>query len=138
MKLYAASQMTTEDKKKAIDSKVEEMKAQHAELKSKQEAELKKKMVEMKREGKTVEEIKAFVLAEKKKMQAQLFSGSGGGSNTYTLQQLQSRPKECDQTKLETYLSDIDFKRHFGMPKDEFSKLPNWKKLDVKKKLQIH
>jgi len=116
------------------------MKAQHAELKAKQEAELKQKMIAMKKEGKSVDEIKAFVLAEKKKMAAQMLSGAGASprGNTYTLQQLQSRPKECDQTKLESYLSDTDFKRHFGMPRDEFSKLPNWKKGDVKKKLQIH
>jgi len=110
-----------------------------AELKQKQEAELKQKMIVMKKEGKTVDEIKAFVLAEKKKMAAAMLSGGGSPrANTYTLQQLQSRPKECDQTKLESYLSDTDFKRHFGMPRDEFSKLPNWKKGDVKKKLQIH
>jgi len=113
------------------------MKAKHAELKEKQEAELKQKMIQMKKEGKTNEEIKAFVLQEKKKMAAQLLSGASSNS-TYTLQQLQSRPKECDQSKLESYLSEADFKRHFGMPKDEFSKLPTWKKLDHKKRLQIH
>jgi len=81
-----------------------------AELKQKQEAELKQKMIVMKKEGKTVDEIKAFVLAEKKKMAAAMLSGGGSPrANTYTLQQLQSRPKECDQTKLESYLSDTDF-----------------------------
>jgi len=112
------------------------MKVQAAELKAKQEAELKQKMIQMKKEGKSVDEIKAFVLEEKKRFAVQMLSGSGG--NTYTLQQLQSRPKECDQSKLESYLSDTDFKRHFGMPKDEFSKLPTWKKLEHKKRLQIH
>jgi len=136
MKLYAAAQMSTEEKKKAIDSKVEEMKANAAEQKAKQEAELKQKMIQMKKDGKSMDEIKAFVLEEKKRFAAEMLSGSGGGT-TYTLQQLQSRPRECDASKLETYLSDNDFKRHFGMPKDEFSKLPNWKKLDHKKRLQI-
>jgi len=114
------------------------MKVQAAELKAKQEAELKQKMIQMKKEGKSVDEIKAFVLEEKKRFAMQLLSGTSTGGTTYTLQQLQSRPKECDQSKLETYLSDTDFKRHFGMPKDEFSKLPTWKKLDHKKRLQIH
>jgi hypothetical protein len=58
--------------------------------------------------------------------------------STYTLEQLKKKPTELDNTKLETYLSETDFKKHFGMSKAEFAKLPGWKKTDMKKKLQLY
>jgi hypothetical protein len=67
MKAYAQAQMTEEDRKKAVEARVQEMKEKLAAEKERHEAELKQKMLEMKKAGKSVEEIKAFVLAEKKK-----------------------------------------------------------------------
>jgi hypothetical protein len=65
-------------------------------------------------------------------------SAQEGESGTYTLEQLRKRPAECDKTILETYLSESEFKKSFGMTKTEFTKLPLWKKTDLKKKLQLH
>jgi hypothetical protein len=183
MKAYAQAQMTDEDRKKAVEARVQEMKEKLASEKEKHEAELKQKMLEMKKAGKTVDEIKAFVLAEKKKAAGidlffvfiySFFSFLSSGSNccyciwffcdlfiwfsfsaaalqggsassndndggqTYTLEQLKRKPNECDSTKLETYLSENDFKKHFGTSKTEFTKLPAWKKTDMKKKLGLH
>jgi len=94
-------------------------------------------MLEMKKEGKSVEEIKAFVLAEKKKAAAAALQGASA-EKSYTLEQLRKKPSELDSSKLEIYLSDTEFKKAFSMSKIEFSKLPGWKKTDMKKKLQLH
>jgi len=131
-------------KKKVIEAKVEEMKQKLAEDRAKQEAELKEKMIEMKKAGKTNDEIKAFVLSEKKKMAAAALASSGSVSGSqdagpvYTLDELRKRPKDCDQSKLEMYLSDVDFKKTFSMTKAEFEKVQPWKKNELKKKLQLH
>jgi len=118
------------------------MKEKLAEERAKQEEELKRKMLEMKKEGKSVEEIKAYVLAEKKKAAAaalqSTMDSSQEVSQTLTLEDLKKRPKECDNSKLESYLSDKDFKQCFGCTKPEFTKLPGWKKVELKKKLGLH
>jgi len=147
MKAYASQNMTAEEKQKALEAKVEEMKRQFADEKAKQEQELKGKMLEMKKAGKSADEIKAFLLAEKKKMAEAVLQGKGSSSGattsssdgpTYTLEQLKKRPAECDGTKLESYLSDVDFKKYFGVVRSEFEKYPAWKKTDAKKKLQLY
>ncbi|KAM7422361.1 hypothetical protein PAMA_010425 [Pampus argenteus] len=42
-------------------------------------------------------------------------------------------PQEVDPTQKEKYLSDSDFNDIFGITKDEFASLPQWKKLKLKK-----
>ena len=62
---------------------------------------------------------------------------------TFPLELLQLRSssdsvlRELDRTKLEQYLSDDDFIRAFGIEKDEFLRLPKWKKLDLKKRASL-
>ena len=45
------------------------------------------------------------------------------------------KPKGLDNTQLESYLSDAEFKDHFGMTKDEFWKMPVWKQTQKKKQI---
>jgi len=93
--------------------------------------------MEMKAAGKTVAEIKAFAIEEKKRMAAEI-AGSIAGGPTYTLDQLRKRPADLDQTKLESYLSDAEFMKAFGMTKTAYNGLPKWKQADAKKKLGIN
>ncbi|XP_077153912.1 advillin isoform X2 [Ranitomeya variabilis] len=46
-------------------------------------------------------------------------------------------PEGVDPTRKETYLSDRDFISVFGMTRGEFSALPSWKQLNIKKKLGL-
>ncbi|XP_047330593.1 villin-4-like [Impatiens glandulifera] len=46
-------------------------------------------------------------------------------------------PTDIDVTKREVYLSSQEFKEKFGMSKDAFNKLPNWKKNKMKMSLQM-
>eukprot|EP00003_Mantamonas_plastica_P001333 TRINITY_DN1095_c0_g5_i1.p1 TRINITY_DN1095_c0_g5~~TRINITY_DN1095_c0_g5_i1.p1 ORF type:complete len:833 (-),score=276.14 TRINITY_DN1095_c0_g5_i1:45-2471(-) len=56
-------------------------------------------------------------------------------SRTYTLEELQARPvpDTLEATKLETYLSDEEFETVFGMTRDAFNGLPQWKRANHKK-----
>ena len=56
----------------------------------------------------------------------------------YTLAELRNRPAGLDQKKLESYLSDIQFKAAFKVDKSAFYKLPPWKQDELKKKLGLH
>ncbi|XP_062859265.1 supervillin isoform X2 [Trichomycterus rosablanca] len=55
--------------------------------------------------------------------------------NQYSLKELTSRPlpEGVDPLRLELYLSDEDFQTALEMTRDEFSTLPNWKQLNLKK-----
>ncbi len=59
----------------------------------------------------------------------------------YDLATLQARgedlPASVDPRKKEQHLSDDDFEGHFGMCKEEFSNLPNWKQVQMKRDLNI-
>ncbi|KAL6058812.1 proteasome regulatory particle base subunit rpn10, variant 2 [Balamuthia mandrillaris] len=73
-------------------------------------------------------------------MQQQQASSGGGAqqpTRTYSLEELKQKPAELDGTKLETYLSDEDFARAFGMTKTEFYAQPVWKQKDMKAKLGL-
>eukprot|EP01114_Cavostelium_apophysatum_P003554 TRINITY_DN1350_c0_g1_i4.p1 TRINITY_DN1350_c0_g1~~TRINITY_DN1350_c0_g1_i4.p1 ORF type:complete len:642 (-),score=235.71 TRINITY_DN1350_c0_g1_i4:105-2030(-) len=60
-------------------------------------------------------------------------------SKNYTLEELiKSPPKELDQTKLETYLSDEDFLKAFEVTKEEFAKMPGWKQEEKKKSVGLY
>ncbi|XP_063955085.1 supervillin-like isoform X1 [Lytechinus pictus] len=54
---------------------------------------------------------------------------------TYTMEEISKRPlpEGVDPLKLETYLSDQEFKSVLSMTKDEFYKLPMWKQKNLKK-----
>jgi tetratricopeptide (TPR) repeat protein len=58
---------------------------------------------------------------------------------TYTLEELRNGKygEGVDPTRKETYLSDDAFEEAFKMTRDEFSRLPNWKKANKRKELQI-
>merc|ERR1719399_1276010 len=51
-------------------------------------------------------------------------------SRTFTYEQLKNGdfPKAIDTANLENYLSDEDFVEVFGMNREEFSKVPAWKR----------
>jgi len=54
---------------------------------------------------------------------------------SYTLDELKkSVPAGVDPSKKEMYLSDAEFNATFKMSKDEWTKAPDWKKKDAKKK----
>jgi len=60
-------------------------------------------------------------------------------TTVYTLEELSSLESHVcpDPTCREMYLSDSDFARLFKMDKQDFSKLPKWKKLQLKKGVGI-
>ncbi|XP_071823149.1 uncharacterized protein [Apostichopus japonicus] len=51
----------------------------------------------------------------------------------YTLAELQEKPEGIDPLKLETYLSDEEFKKVLTVTREEFQKLQSWKKTELKK-----
>ncbi|XP_060717013.1 supervillin isoform X1 [Tachysurus vachellii] len=55
--------------------------------------------------------------------------------NQYSLEELTTRPlpEGVDPLRLELYLSDEDFQTALEMTREEFSVLPNWKQLKLKK-----
>ncbi|XP_062842397.1 advillin isoform X2 [Trichomycterus rosablanca] len=62
-----------------------------------------------------------------------------GNYQSYSLEQLINKaaadlPQEVKPNQREKHLSDEDFSSLFGMSKDEFFSLPQWKQLDIKKK----
>ncbi|KAM6473002.1 advillin [Liasis olivaceus] len=64
-------------------------------------------------------------------------SSSGGGGPFYPLEVLLSSqedlPGGVDPAKKENFLSDDDFMRVFGIPREKFAALPTWKQLHMKK-----
>ena len=42
-------------------------------------------------------------------------------------------PEGVDPARLETYLSDDDFKKVFKMDREQFAKMPGWKQTKTKK-----
>jgi len=76
---------------------------------------------------------------EKNKPISEKIASTGG---PYTYKQLictkKFRPDDVDTNKRETYLSDDEFNSLFKMTKDEFEALPQWKKLNKKKTLDLH
>lgn len=46
-------------------------------------------------------------------------------------------PEGVDPAKLETYLSDEEFKNVFKMDKEQFAKLPGWKQTKSKKEVGL-
>ena len=65
------------------------------------------------------------------------------GGPTHTLDELLDMKKSksyhdhIKPKKLETHLHDEEFKKHFGMDKDEYSKLPSWAQQRRKKKVGL-
>uniref|UniRef100_A0A914XAF0 HP domain-containing protein n=1 Tax=Plectus sambesii TaxID=2011161 RepID=A0A914XAF0_9BILA len=59
--------------------------------------------------------------------------------STYPVERLRRKPlpEGVDGSKLESYLSDPDFERFFGMSKAIFYDLPQWKQLRLKKELNF-
>ncbi|PRP77562.1 hypothetical protein PROFUN_00423 [Planoprotostelium fungivorum] len=57
-------------------------------------------------------------------------------TRTYTLAELSAtvKPAGLDSNALETYLSDAEFGKVFGVTKEEFAKQPAWKRLGQRKK----
>lgn len=55
--------------------------------------------------------------------------------SVYPLEVLRARPlpEYVNATKLEMYLSDDEFEETLGMAKDEWKKLPAWKKTTLRK-----
>lgn len=53
----------------------------------------------------------------------------------FSLEELKKRPlpEGVDPSRLETYLSDEEFKKVFKMDKEQFSKLLAWKQTKAKK-----
>lgn len=51
-----------------------------------------------------------------------------------TVDQLRSGVDGVDGKKKESYLSDEEFRKVFGIGKEEFEGLASWKKLEMKKK----
>jgi len=64
-------------------------------------------------------------------------TASSSTGKKYTLAELRNRPRELDDKKLESYLSDSDFKAAFKVDKADFNRLPNWKQEEMKKKLGL-
>nr|CDS30624.1 supervillin [Hymenolepis microstoma] len=57
----------------------------------------------------------------------------------FSLQELQKNPKppDLDITRLEVYLTNEDFEKAFHMSREAFSELPEWKKLNMKRNLNL-
>jgi len=55
----------------------------------------------------------------------------------FTYSELLQNPQGLDKSCLEEYLFPKEFEEVFRMPKDIFSMLPNWKKLELKKEVGL-
>jgi hypothetical protein len=56
----------------------------------------------------------------------------------YTYEELiKNTPEYCDKSKLELYMTDEEFERIFGMNKEEFENLSDWKRIELKKQKQL-
>eukprot|EP01132_Coremiostelium_polycephalum_P006635 gene6635-8208_t len=62
---------------------------------------------------------------------------SSAPKQTYTYEELKKRPSNIDHNNLEIYLSDDEFISVFKIPRDEFNKMPAWKKNNIKQKLDL-
>ena len=59
-------------------------------------------------------------------------------ATSFSLEELQSSiPDGVDAANKEMYLSDADFEELFGMSKDEWGKVPKWKRTNKKKTLKL-
>ena len=60
-------------------------------------------------------------------------------SRNYTWAELtaKQKPKGLDNSRLESYLSDEEFKERFGTTKEDFYKLPGWRRVKKKKDLKF-
>ncbi|PVD30242.1 hypothetical protein C0Q70_09504 [Pomacea canaliculata] len=47
-------------------------------------------------------------------------------------------PRDADRNKLEIHLNSDEFQRLFGMPRERFYRLAEWKRNDMKKKLDLY
>jgi hypothetical protein len=67
---------------------------------------------------------------------AESSSSSGAGSGTYSLEEITSSslPEDVDSANKELSLHDDKFQELFGMDKEAFQKLPQWKRGNLKKK----
>lgn len=66
-------------------------------------------------------------------------SSSNRGKRTYPLSILKQKdadklPPEVDAKHKEDFLSEADFKAVFGIDRDDYEKLPQWKQINLKKK----
>lgn len=61
-------------------------------------------------------------------------------NKTFTYEELRAGlyPKTFDETKLENYMSDEEFRRVFGMTREEFAQQTSWKREDMKKALALY
>ncbi len=62
-------------------------------------------------------------------------------NRVYTYEELRAKkdlPKGIDKTKLESYLSDEDFKRLLKMDKVLFYQLPAWKQNNLRKEVDLY
>ncbi|KJE93069.1 villin [Capsaspora owczarzaki ATCC 30864] len=92
--------------------------------------------------GLTYEQLKAQIGSSGPTSGAALLSSvdkSGPVTKFYTFAQLTTHPipEDVDKAERERWLSDADFKTVFKMSREEFSKLPAWKKTDTKKKINL-
>ncbi|XP_048582562.1 supervillin isoform X2 [Nematostella vectensis] len=60
--------------------------------------------------------------------------------DNYTLKELQQKPlpEGVDPTRLEMYLDNAEFQKAFSMSKKDFDHLAAWKKLNLKKKVNLY
>lgn len=47
-------------------------------------------------------------------------------------------PEHLDRTKLETYLGDAEFEKIFDMPREQYDRLPEWKKTILRKEKRLY
>ena len=56
----------------------------------------------------------------------------------YSFEDLQANKiPGIDRTRLEDYLTEEDFEAHFGMKKEEWSKIPEWKRVEKKREMNF-
>lgn len=136
MARYQTAQMSPEERKKLIEARIAEKKAELAAKKKEQEEAIKAKLREAAgQDGAVLDDVMAMLSAGASASKPA--AGSEGPTQTYTLAELRRRPRGLDEKKLETYLSDADFKAAFKIERSAFVKLPTWKQEDLKKKLGL-
>ncbi|KAJ3347814.1 hypothetical protein GGF32_006569, partial [Allomyces javanicus] len=63
---------------------------------------------------------------------------AGPTKPTYSIDQIRNKTvRGLDLSQLESYLSDTDFSKHFGMDRNAFAALAGWKQKELKKKLGL-
>ena len=58
---------------------------------------------------------------------------SSGGVLSYAVLTGEEVPEHVDPAKKEEYLSDTEFAQVFGMDRDQFSSMPAWKQIALKR-----